>query len=285
MLLRPAPGRFSRTPHLSEDRGSQPSAHSVGLAAAKALGANSLAELRAAPVEAIAALNVRAQENVDGWVLPDEIRNIFAAGKQNNVPVIVGSTADEMTSLGVANSAPKSLAEFRQRIRQQYGDFAEEFEQVYQVKSEADIVPALLAAGRDTTFSSHMRQWARATTSAGSAAYLYSFEHIPPHPQKDVLKAFHASELPYVFNVIPSQDPREAGFAYTDADRRMAAAMSTYWTNFVATGDPNGKGLPRWPAYDIEREPYLRIADPISVGNHLLKRELDFLERALARRP
>ena len=114
---------------------------------------------------------------------------------------------------------------------------------------------------------------------------MYSFEHTPPHPRKEVLKAFHASELPYVFNVVPSKDPREARFQYTESDRRIANAMSTYWTNFIVSGDPNGDGLPRWPAYEIEREPYLKIADPISVGNHLLKRELDFLERALARRP
>ena len=29
----------------------------------------------------------------------------------------------------------------------------------------------------------------------------------------------------------------------------IAARMSAYWANFVKFGDPNGKGLPTWPAF------------------------------------
>jgi para-nitrobenzyl esterase len=277
-------GRFSRTPDLHEDRGSQQSAENVGVAFAKGLGAASLAALREVPADTIAARAVRTQENVDGWVLPDEIRTIFAEKKHHQGPVLVGSTADEMTSLGGVSNAPTTMDEFRKRLTQQYGEFAADFETAYRVKSEADIIPALLAAARDTTFSSHMRQWARMTTAAGSKAYLYFFTHVPPHPRAKELKAFHASEIPYVFNVVPSPDPREAGFAYTERDFRLAYAMSDYWVNFVKTGNPNGEGLAKWPAYNIESEPYLEFGATIRTGAHLLKQELDFLEKALARR-
>jgi para-nitrobenzyl esterase len=166
-------------------------------------------------------------------VLPDEIRTLFFQKRHNNVLVIVGSTADEMTSLGGAGNAPKTLQDFRQRLAQQYGDLAPEFETVYKVTSDADIASALMAVGRDTTFSSHMRAWARMTTAAGSDAYLYYFTHTPPHPRAAELKAFHASEIPYVFNVVPSSDPREAGYAYADADRMLADRMPSYWVNFI----------------------------------------------------
>jgi len=278
-------GRFSRTPHLHEDRGSQVSAEKVGIAFAKTLGAASLDEMRALGTEKILAPAVRTQENVDGWVLPDEIRTLFAQKRHNNVPVIVGSNADEMTSLGGGANAPTTLEEFRKRIAQQYGGLTSQFEEAYGVRTENDIVPALLAAGRDTTFSSHMRTWARMTTAAGSKAYLYYFSYHPPHPRTNELRAFHASEIPYVFNVVPSSDPREAGFAYTDRDRMLASTMSDYWVNFITTGNPNGKGLVEWPAYDAEREPYLEFGNSVSVKTHLLKRELDFLDTALAPRP
>jgi para-nitrobenzyl esterase len=277
-------GRFSRTPHLTEDRGSQQSAENAGRAFANALAADSASALRVLPVERVIAQAIRTQENVDGWVLPDEIRTLFADRKHNNVPVIVGSNADEMTSLGGGGNAPTTMEEFRKRLAQQYGEHAAAFETAYGVKSEADIATALLAVGRDTTFSSHMRSWARMTAAAGSPAYLYFFTYAPPHPRARELRAFHASELPYVFNVVPSSDPREQGFSYTDRDRTLANAMSDYWVNFIKTGNPNGKGLPQWPAYSADSEPYLEFGSTIKAGQHLLKRELDFLETALARR-
>jgi para-nitrobenzyl esterase len=274
-------GRFSSTPSLSGDGGRATSAEQVGVAFAKAADADSIAALRALPAEKLLSVpGFRTQENVDGWVLPAEIRTIFADKKHNNVSVLVGSNANEMTSLATPAMRPASLDDFKRRIAQQYGTLAAEFETVYGVKNEADAAEAVLASGRDITFSSHMRSWARATTAAGSKAYLYFFTHVPPHPRAKELRAFHASEIPYVFNVVPSSDPREAGFAYTDVDRQLADRMSSYWTNFVKTGDPNGPGLPVWTPYDPASEPYLEIGDAIKTGHHLLKTELDFLERS-----
>ena len=117
--------------------------------------------------------------------------------------------------------------------------------------------------------------------ASGSTAYLYYFTHVPPHPRARELRAFHAAEIPYVFDVVPSTDPREAGFAYTATDRALADTMSRYWVNFVATGDPNGKSLPRWVPYRPDTEPYLEFGDTIRAGHHLLKTELDFQEKAL----
>jgi len=74
-------------------------------------------------------------------------------------------------------------------------------------------------------------------------------------------------------------DPREAGLAYTDVDRRLADQMSSYWANFVTRGDPNGTGLPTWPAFDLKSEPYIELGDPIRTGTALFKPGLDFQEK------
>ena len=278
-------GRFSRTPHLTDDHGSQRSAERVGLALARSLGADSLTALRQVPAATlVAADGFRTQENVDGWVLPDEIRTLFAERRHTHVPVIVGSNADEMTPFDAAGLVPRTMEEFRARLAAQYGELATAFDTAYGVAGDADIARASLEAARDTTFSSHMRNWARATVDAGSQAYLYYFSYAPPGPRAAELKAFHAGEIPYVFNVMPSSDPREGGYAYTDADRQLADAMSSYWVNFVRTGDPNSPGLPTWTPYERDTEAYLEFGATIASGTHLLQAQLDFLDRALARR-
>ena len=263
-------GRFTRGVRLAD-------AEQAGVAFAKNLGAETLLALRALPAEKIlAATGFRTIENVDDWVLPDEVRNLFAQNKYNKVPVIVGSNGNESTTLGGANGLPKTMEEFRTRIRTQYGDMANEFDAVYPVKSEADIADAMLGAARDTTFTWHMREWARLNTAAGAKSYVYQFTHTDPIPTKG-LGAYHTAEIEYVFNNLWRDWP------YTDIDRSVADTMSNYWVNFAATGDPNGSGLTKWPAYDMKAEAYMDLGDTPTVRNHLLTAQLDFLGRFLNR--
>ena len=280
-------GQFGPMTYLKEDRDKLPSAEKIGAAFAKAAGADSIKALRAVPAEKIVELfnsnaegrKFRSQPNVDGWVLPDEIRNIFARGKQNDVPVIVGSNANEMTSLTTPLALPKTMEEYRKRVETQYGEAAKEFEAVYPVKTDADISAAYLGILRDVTFTLPMRTWARAVATGRSKAYLYFFSHAPPNPNSKYLGAYHAGEIAYVFNNLNRQNP-----LMTEADAKLSEMMMSYWVNFATTGDPNGKGLLKWTPYDRNAEAYMDFGDSVQVRNHLLKEQLDFLEQAERRR-
>ena len=70
------------------------------------------------------------------------------------------------------------------------------------------------------------------------------------------------------------------GTLLTDVDFTLSDRMSSYWSNFAVSGDPNGKGLPAWTPYDPTNEPYLELGDTIQTKRHLLKPQLDFLEQA-----
>ncbi|MFL6216032.1 MAG: carboxylesterase/lipase family protein [Blastocatellia bacterium] len=275
-------GSFNRMAYLKEDRSGLPSAEKIGVAFARAAGTDSLKGLRDVPAEKIVALfnndpegkKFRTQPNVDGWVLPDEIRNLFAQGKQNDVPVIVGSNANEMTTLTSPETLPKTLTEYRKRMATQYGEVINEFDAAYPVNSDEEVAAGYLASLRDTAFTLPMRTWARMTATGRAKAYLYFFSHAPPNPQSKVLGAYHAAEIVYVFNNLKQVDR-----PFQDVDYRLADLMSSYWVNFATTGDPNGKGLPRWTPYDNSAEPYLDFGDTARSSNHLLKPQLDFLER------
>lgn len=275
-------GSFGPGTYLKEDRNKQTSAEKIGAAFAMASGADSIKALRALSAEKIIEVftndpegkKFRTVVNVDGWVMPDEIRNIFTQGKQNDVPVIVGSNANEMTTLTVPAMVPKTMDAYRKRVETQYKEMIKEFDAVYPVKSDADITDAYLGALRDITFTLPMRTWARLTATGRSKAYLYFFSHIPPNPNSKYLGAYHAGEIAYVFNNLNPQNP-----LFQDADRKLAEMMMSYWVNFATTGDPNGKGLPKWASYTHDAEPYLDFGDAVQLRNHLLKAQLDFIEQ------
>jgi para-nitrobenzyl esterase len=250
---------------------------SGGVAFAKAAGADSLRPLRGAAAETLLATPFRTGINVDGYVLPDTVRNLFAQKTHNAVPILVGSNADEWTTLGNPSQYPKTMEAYRQRVEGQYGVAVKDYDAAYPVRSTADITKVLLAVGRDNTFTLEMRTWARMVTAAGQPAFLYQFTRVPPGPNP-AWGAYHSAEIEYVVNIVSAR-PWATGL-----DRRLAQQMSSYWVNFATTGDPNGKDLPRWTRYDAAAEPYLEFGDAVQGKNHLLKTQLDFLERFQQRR-
>ena len=272
---------FAPMAHLDTSPGEIPSAHAMGLNLAKACGAETLAELRQVPVEQLLenTRGFRNRPNVDGWVLPQEIRTIFANGNQNNVPVIVGSNANEMASLIPASSLPKTMEALSERVNGSYGDLAPEFHKAYPATTEAEIGAAYLDSYTDSVFTLGMRTWARQTSAAKSNAYHYYFTHVPPIPNSEYLGAFHAAEIPYVFNNL-HLSLRLPPDQFKPADQALATIMSDYWVAFAKTGTPQVEGLPPWKPYTQDTEPYMDFSPTPTLRHHLLKEKLDFMEKA-----
>jgi len=258
-------------------------AEAEGKALAEALGASSLAELRKlTPEQVIEGANQqnagRSTINIDGYCLPQEVRAIYAEGKQNDVPTMTGSNADEMTTLSPVASRPKTLAALRGQIATVLSR-GPEVERLYPASTDEEATEAYLDIMGDISFTLPARNWARFTTDAGGKVFLYQFTREPVVPGKENLGAFHAAEIAYAFNNMDrSHRPTD------EVDMELAEKMSTYWTNFAKTGDPNGAGLPRWEPYNRDREPYLELGDTVQSGEHLRKEKLDLLESLVARR-
>src|SRR5262249_58352554 len=139
-------------------------------------------------------------------VLPEELNSVVAHSEQNDVPVIVGSNANEMTTLTLPATWPKSAEEYRKRIAAQYGEMVKEFETVYPISNDGDATTSFLGSARDVAFTLQMRTWARLTGTGRSKAYLYFFSHVPPGPNSKYLGAYHASEIAYAFDNLNPQN-------------------------------------------------------------------------------
>ena len=101
----------------------------------------------------------------------------------------------------------------------------------------------------------HMRLYASMQVKRGNRAYWYFFTHEPPYASNArQLKATHAVEIPYVFNnlrpprLFPDASSPELASA-SASERALAERVSAYWVNFARAGDPNGRGLSRWPSF------------------------------------
>ncbi len=247
-------------------------AEQAGVKTAETLGAKSLAELRAKPAEEVLKAGRGGGPVIDGWFLPEDVGTVFEAGKQIDVPILVGSNKDE----GTFFIQPAGADRFLEQTRRRFGDLADTFLKLYPAGTDEEANASQLAAFRDE-LGWVMRNWARLQTKTGkSKAYLYYFTHEPPTAQASPrggrgTGATHGAEAQYVFENLLGNRP------WTGLDRQLADTISSYWVNFATYGDPNGKDLPRWPAYDEKKSDRpMVLGDKIELGPEPNQSQLAF---------
>jgi para-nitrobenzyl esterase len=251
-------------------------AEQAGVKFATSMGADSLAALRSKSAADIQAKQGGFQgPDVDGYVLPEDVYTIFSKGKQNDVPLLIGSNSDEGTMF---TAATVKADDYRARSEKRYGANAQEFLKIYPFTNDAEAHDASAAAMRDQTFGWEMRTWARLETKTGkSKTYMYYFSRVPPGPDAKSRGAFHSAEISYVFNNVNGKS-NTRNVPWEDTDRKLADTMSSYWVNFATTGDPNGKGLLKWPAYHAKDDLLMGFGDEVKVMPIPHKPALDFLD-------
>jgi para-nitrobenzyl esterase len=258
-------GNFGPEKHGNDNEGG---ANMVSLATAEKNGSQYLAKLGAS---SIADARTKTADQVmkasnpglggswpifDGYVLLGDQYKLYEEGKYNDTPVLIGTNADE----GALFVAQTTAAAYQAQIEAGYGDYADKILAAYPGDTDPRALRSARDMFRDATFAWPTWTWARLQSKTGKGkVYVYYFSHRPPYPNLPNYKdwgAAHGAEISYVFGNFSQQMP--AG----DADKKVSEEVSTYWTNFAKTGDPNGGGLPNWPAFTGSNPEVMNLNDP-----------------------
>jgi para-nitrobenzyl esterase len=245
-------------------------------------GADSLAGLRRMSAEQLLKIPFgQPRLVIDGYVLRKAPFDAYRDGEQSDVELLIGNNADEgALFLGSRSVTTGNLATILKE------DFpAPLVSLVGPGRAATDAAARRSAVGfeGDLRFGWDMWTWARLAASRGRhKVFFYEFSRTPPFARDGRyfgLGATHGMEMPYVFDHLDQQ-----GLAWSEADRKLAAVMSAYWTNFAASGDPNGAGLPHWPAYTAATSDVMKLGEeiaPARLGSESRLRSIDRVYTAL----
>jgi para-nitrobenzyl esterase len=281
-LSQSAPCQWQHYPSLaaSEDRGT---------ATAAELGckdANPLPCLRALPASSILAKARGATSDTAGtqpaWgggVFPLPIREAFASGRINRTPLLQGSNLDEamahIAPIYDGRGKPVTSDQYPKILNEYFGESrVASIEQQYPLANYATPTYALIAALTDSGMVTNNRiglcTMLLANQLASPHVPVYSYvlaDRTTPWPFKEsggaktnLVGAAHGKEIAYVFHQVE----------LTPEQQKVSDRMIGYWTNFAATGDPNGSGLPLWPTFKPERQSVMMLnADGAKAGTDL----------------
>ena len=228
-------GSLSRTKSLNE--GEQ-----AGEKLMQSIKLNTLKELR----NADAALLMKENSGlrmpiIDGYVLPNSLESIFAAGKENKVTLLTGWNQDE----GLIFEPIKNAKDYIADLNKKYGTDAALVLKYYPATTDAEAAIAQLNLSRDLIFGLQNYTWANIQSRHSLKVYVYRFTHKLP-ATGDAVKygAFHTGEVPYFLNNLKFVDR-----PWQKNDHALAGNISDYWINFIRYGNPNGSNVANWKAY------------------------------------
>ena len=229
-------------------------------------GPDQLEKMRTLPVDEIIKNGIGFPSSilVDDVSMLSNIIEGFEEGINHKVPTIIGTNSDEGTALywgsPLVDVPPpvNSKEVFKKIIEEKFAEEAETALAIYPAKDEEQMLDSSKRLLGDSLFGAPSYYAARAMADRGEDIYFYHFNQKPSGKAGEILGAFHASEIAYVFGVGglgPIEDPE------------LSRIMLAYWTNFSKIGNPNGDDIPDWETMKLNKDTWHLLGPKIGQEN------------------
>jgi len=217
---------------------------------------------------------------LDGKLVVETAESAYMAGRQPNIPLMIGNCSAEIGGAFVSNAKTK------EELFASMGDLASEAQKAYDPENNKTFNEVIAKFNTDWVWGEPARMTAMAFLSKKAPAYMYQFGYVSPaNQQRSPFGAGHGSEVSFVFNTLdaPRFGPPSKP---TEAEYELAQKMNQYWINFAKTGNPNGNGLPNWPAYNKQNQDMLDVEldGKIISKPDPRKTRFDVIEKAMKKR-
>jgi para-nitrobenzyl esterase len=256
-------------------------AEEAGVKFAKGIDKNSLDALREMPAENL--LNATSKlgygsfpVDVDGYFFTQSPLQVFQEGKQAHVPLLVGWNSAEMNYRMLLRDKEPTVANYEAAVKQMYGDNAAQALKVYNATNDADVIPVATALASDLFIAYSTWKWSdEASKTGGKPVFRYFFERARPQmrpemgnaqaglaggvikdstakktpPPPPATGAVHSAEIEYALGNLPTNRV----YDWQPEDYEVSTIMQMFFANFIKTGNPNGLGVPHWPAVDNQK--------------------------------
>ena len=272
-------GLFSRALMESGDCSAKPrtEAESIGAAIATKLGCSDVACLRQTPASQIAlqtpvSLPIDGSTNlkeglsgtlqfaasVNGYTVTDDPMKLLTSSHYEKVPLLIGTNAQEM-ALFLVSITTFTCSRYETDMMMLFGAGAPSVIGAY--PCNLDGRAAEVAALTDLAMSCPAQRIALASSANGAATYRYHFTHTADYGPTVGLGAYHAAELPYVFDTFAAE-----GYFPTPGEQGLSDLMKDAWGHFATDATPGGT----WPTYSEGDRKWMQLDSTSAVADDSL---------------
>jgi para-nitrobenzyl esterase len=249
--------------------------------------AANLKELRAMPAKQI--LEVTADRSAprfapvaENYMLPQkDLAAYVDAGEQAHVPVLQGTNSQERAYETFLGDNPATPQGYAAAVKKMFGANANRVLALYPAKTSDEIKDAAMTLGSDQFMAYGVWRLAEGHRKSNSGP-VFRYFYTRPRPKflgaanqtpgtaggivtnaapnavpVTWRGAVHSAEIEYALGTLGTNKH----YAWDANDQKVSKTLQAQFEYFIKKGDPNGDGVPRWPAYSADDGFQIMVVD------------------------